>query len=68
MRVLLTTIGSRGDMQPFVALGIELRDRGHEVEFLAPENFTEWLTKDHGFINHAGVPDVQNLLAESAQG
>ena len=31
MRVLLSTIGSRGDVQPLVALALELRALGQEV-------------------------------------
>ncbi len=31
MRVLISTVGSRGDVQPFVALGAELSKRGHDV-------------------------------------
>ena len=30
MKVLLTTIGSSGDINPFIALAIRLRDSGHE--------------------------------------
>ncbi|MFO0889615.1 MAG: glycosyltransferase [Isosphaeraceae bacterium] len=31
MRVLLLTLGTRGDVQPFLALGRALKGRGHEV-------------------------------------
>ena len=31
MRVLLSTIGSRGDVQPLVALALQLRELGQEV-------------------------------------
>lgn len=43
MRVLLSTIGSRGDVQPLVALGIELRALGHEARFVVPPDFAEWI-------------------------
>ncbi|MCC3765892.1 glycosyltransferase [Glycomyces sp. TRM65418] len=36
MRVLLTTIGSRGDVQPMAALAARLRERGAEVLVCAP--------------------------------
>ncbi len=29
-RIVLTTFGSLGDLHPFLALGLGLRDRGHE--------------------------------------
>ncbi|RME18713.1 MAG: hypothetical protein D6801_00725, partial [Alphaproteobacteria bacterium] len=31
MKILLIAIGSRGDMQPFVALGERLAARGHRA-------------------------------------
>jgi len=41
MRVLLSTIGSRGDMQPLVALALALRALGHEARLCAPPDFRE---------------------------
>jgi vancomycin aglycone glucosyltransferase len=43
MRVLLSTIGSRGDVQPLVALAVELRALGHEVRLCVPPDFREWI-------------------------
>ena len=43
MRALLSTIGSRGDVQPLVALAIELRARGVEVRFCVPPDFRDWI-------------------------
>jgi vancomycin aglycone glucosyltransferase len=43
MRVLLSTIGSRGDVQPMVALALQLRELGQEVRICAPPDFREWL-------------------------
>ena len=31
MRVTLVTVGSRGDVEPFVALALALADRGAEI-------------------------------------
>jgi vancomycin aglycone glucosyltransferase len=36
MRVLLSTIGSRGDVQPLVALGLQLKALGQEVHLCVP--------------------------------
>jgi sterol 3beta-glucosyltransferase len=36
MRALLLTLGSQGDVQPFVALARRLRDEGHEAVLAAP--------------------------------
>lgn len=43
MRVLLSTIGSRGDVQPLVALALELKTLGHEVRMCVPPDFREWI-------------------------
>ena len=43
MRVLLSTIGSRGDVQPLVALGLELQALGQEVRLCVPPDFQEWI-------------------------
>jgi vancomycin aglycone glucosyltransferase len=43
MRVLLSTIGSRGDVQPLVALALALRDLGQEVHLCVPPDFREWI-------------------------
>jgi vancomycin aglycone glucosyltransferase len=43
MRVLLSTIGSRGDVQPLVALALELRNLGQEVRLCVPPDFRDWI-------------------------
>jgi vancomycin aglycone glucosyltransferase len=43
MRVLLSTIGSRGDVQPLVALALELRRLDQDVRICAPPDFREWV-------------------------
>ena len=39
MKVTITTIGSRGDVQPYLALGAGLKAAGHEVTVVTPEIF-----------------------------
>lgn len=53
MRVLLSTYGSRGDVEPMVALAVQLRELGAEVRMCAPpdKEFAELLAG-------AGVPLV----------
>ena len=41
MRVLLSTIGSRGDVQPLLALAVALRSLGQEARLCAPPDFGE---------------------------
>ncbi|WP_435240488.1 glycosyltransferase [Streptomyces cucumeris] len=42
MRVLLSTIGSRGEVQPVVALAVRLMAMGQEAVVCAPPDFREW--------------------------
>ncbi|MBS1912828.1 MAG: glycosyltransferase family 1 protein [Bacteroidetes bacterium] len=44
MRVLISSVGTRGDVQPAVALALEMRALGHEVRMCVPPNFTGWVT------------------------
>jgi len=41
MRLLIASIGSAGDIHPFIAVGMAMRARGHEVLFLANPHFQE---------------------------
>ncbi|MEV6860257.1 glycosyltransferase [Streptosporangium subroseum] len=51
MRVLLSTIGSRGEVQPVVALAVRLSALGEEVRVCAPPDFRDW-------IDTLGIPFV----------
>ena len=39
MNILLISVGTRGDMEPFLAIGEMLQDRGHQVICAFPEQF-----------------------------
>lgn len=43
MRVLLAPHGTRGDVQPMLALAVALRARGHAPAFVLPSNFLDWI-------------------------
>ncbi len=43
MRILLSTIGSRGDVQPLVALGQQLKEFGQDVHMCVPPDFRDWI-------------------------
>lgn len=61
MHVALLTYGSRGDVEPFVALGKGLLRTGHGVRLVGPEAFGP-LVKSHG-IDFVGLPgDPQHLV------
>jgi vancomycin aglycone glucosyltransferase len=42
MRALLAAVGTRGDVQPALALALELRKRGHAVRLCISPNFVAW--------------------------
>jgi hypothetical protein len=47
MRVLLSTYGTRGDVEPFVALAKALKARGHDVALCTPTGFRDTVER-HG--------------------
>src|SRR5882672_2277158 len=51
MRVLLSTWGSRGDVEPFLGFAVALRELGAEVRMCAPPDFADLLAR-------VGVPMV----------
>lgn len=57
MHYVLTTFGSSGDVFPFLAIGRELRARGHDVTVLAAEPF-------HGVAERAGLSFVSGASLE----
>jgi sterol 3beta-glucosyltransferase len=38
------TIGSRGDVQPYIALGKALQKEGHRVTIVTHEEYKKWVT------------------------
>jgi vancomycin aglycone glucosyltransferase len=65
MRVLLSTIGSRGDVQPLVALALELRALGEDVRLCVPPDFREWIDGLGLEVTPIG-PELRKLTAGSA--
>src|SRR5215471_9585522 len=65
MRVLLSTIGSRGDVQPLVALALQLRDLGQEVRMCVPPDFREWIDGLGIAVTPVG-PELRKATAGSA--
>jgi UDP:flavonoid glycosyltransferase YjiC (YdhE family) len=51
MKFALGIHGSRGDVEPFAAVGLELQRRGHEVRMAVPPNMV-------GFVESAGLDAV----------
>ena len=43
MKILISSIGSRGDVQPILALALELQALGHEPRLCVAPNFKDWI-------------------------
>lgn len=63
MNILIIAVGSRGDVQPYVALGHALVAAGHSVTLSAPQGFDAMITE--AGITPAALPvDFQELLQQ----
>jgi sterol 3beta-glucosyltransferase len=54
MNITVLTAGSRGDVQPFVALGVGLRQAGHHVKICTHSSFEDFVKRyelDYAFMN-----------------
>ena len=63
-RIALVTIGTQGDVQPYLALGLALMQRGYSVALGATEEFED-LAGGHGLEFHSLGPSIQSFLKES---
>ncbi len=66
MHALLLTIGSRGDVQPFVALGVGLIRAGHRVTLATSPRFRDVI--EQAGLTFAPVSDEMVALADSPAG
>ena len=57
----IVAIGSRGDVQPYMALALGLMDRGHKVTLMAHENFKAFV-EGFGISFYPLEGDVENIL------
>lgn len=55
------TIGSRGDVQPYIALSLALMERGHTVTLGAPENFKHFV-ESFGIPFHSLHGDIEKVV------
>lgn len=61
MKILLAAIGTRGDVEPFLALGEMLQNRGHEVTCQFPEQFRD-LAANSNLAFEGLTPDFLELI------
>src|SRR5690349_2840141 len=65
MEILLSSIGSRGDVQPLLGLALELREHGHAPRLCVPPNFKDWV-ESYGLSCIPIGPDLRRLTGGSA--
>jgi vancomycin aglycone glucosyltransferase len=64
MRVLIASIGTRGEVQPMLALALELRALGHEPRLCVAPNFKDWV-ESFGVTCLPTGPDLKKLTSGS---
>lgn len=65
MRIAIATFGTRGDVQPYVALARALRGLGRQVQLSAPEQFSEFsIGRD---VEFAPLPDAILALLDAPE-
>lgn len=63
-RITFVTAGSRGDVQPYLAIALILKERGYEVRFATSCEFQE-MTESFGFGFANIFPNVTEVLEKS---
>jgi sterol 3beta-glucosyltransferase len=59
--ISIVASGSRGDVQPYVALGVGLKAAGYDVSLLTNDNFCS-LATDAGLASHSIGPSVEETV------
>ncbi len=60
-RLTIIALGSRGDVQPFVALGLGLQAAGYTVKIAAAADYAE-LVASYGLAFHSLIGQISTLL------
>ena len=66
MKILISTLGSRGDTQPYLALALGLKEAGHPVTLAAPRSFIGWI-QSYGVSAHPVRVNPQEVLQSITQ-
>jgi UDP:flavonoid glycosyltransferase YjiC (YdhE family) len=62
-RIVISTVGSAGDLNPFLALGLGLRERGHDVLFAVEDRMSRAI-REAGFPIHPLAGDGQEIFEQ----
>lgn len=65
MKILLIALGTRGDVQPALALAAGLRDAGHAVTVAASLTFKDWIVSQ-GFAYGEIPVDIEQIMTSDA--
>ncbi|MEK7327332.1 MAG: glycosyltransferase, partial [Chloroflexota bacterium] len=60
MKIVITSHGTRGDVQPYLALAVGLQQAGHQVTLATSANYAEWI-QSHGVQAHPTQFNVQEF-------
>ncbi|MBC7922757.1 MAG: glycosyltransferase family 1 protein [Ferruginibacter sp.] len=63
MKIAIMTLGTRGDLQPFVALALGLKNAGYDVLLISSKNDEEFV-KSFGLAYYALNVDIQKMMEE----
>jgi UDP:flavonoid glycosyltransferase YjiC (YdhE family) len=61
MKIMIIAPGSRGDVQPYIALGKGLKNAGHAIRFVSHQNF-EKLVTSYGLEFWSVDSDIQGIV------
>jgi UDP:flavonoid glycosyltransferase YjiC (YdhE family) len=65
MKITINTFGTRGDVQPYIALSIGLQRAGHTVRIVTHKIFESWV-KQYGFDFYPLDIDPRQVLLDQA--
>lgn len=65
MKIAIITLGTRGDLQPYLALGLGLQQAGHAVQLISSKNEADFVSQ-YGLPYHALSVDIQQAMASRA--
>ncbi len=63
-RIAMATIGTQGDVQPYLALAVAMKERGYSVVLGTSDDF-ESLTKSYGIEFHSLGSSIQEFVTQS---
>ncbi len=75
-RILLMSIGSRGDMEPFLALGEEALAEGHKIGCCMPVQFEplvneltpHFFPQDKTLLDLVEGPEIKKIMSQEGSG